>query len=224
MTTKEILQNLSIILGGTAAGVAAITYLASKLLEKIFARDNERLKSEIQAKFSTELEQFKHDLKRIEYEHQVRYSNLHEEVAKTIAATYPLLYKVFSLAEQLVSPFGFSGQPGKHELVESLSKVNSEFSEYYRNKRIYFPKTLYSQMNAFHLLLVDTCNNFYQDYKKSDGIDLEPEVWNRSWTVIKEEARPLLEKLVDEFQKVLGFASEPAQNNHAADATSDERN
>ena len=203
---QETLIQLVTILGGTAMGVALLGYLSRKLLEHLMSKDVEKFKAELKATQDIEMERLRSDLKMQAFEHETRFRKLHENVARTIAETYPLLRRVFDSVSSLVSPIEMEGEPDKEEKMKIASDANRAFTEYFLSNRIYYPKKLYDKINDFHLLLVDNGRKFNRAYDRGKaGGEPATEHWYEAFAGIRDKARPLFDDMHDDFQSILGF-------------------
>ncbi|MDH5731054.1 MAG: hypothetical protein OEZ58_18885, partial [Gammaproteobacteria bacterium] len=87
----EAWETILFAFGGNAALIAVLGFLGKSLLEKLIEKDTERFKADLKAKSDSTIEQLKNALEMKATEHQIRFSNLHEKRAETIAEAYALL-------------------------------------------------------------------------------------------------------------------------------------
>ncbi|WZO98623.1 hypothetical protein EP7_000203 [Isosphaeraceae bacterium EP7] len=217
----DIMKQLGIVFGGTTAAVVVLAYLSRSLLTQRFARDMERhkaelkvktdaeveiLKSKLKAQGDLEIERLKHDLRLQSFEHETRYRRLHEDVAKTISETYPLLLELYNNIATMVSPAEFSWQPSKDELIAMAEASSKKFVEYFTAHRLYYPKDLFKKIEDLNGILTKTANKFKMAYErdKAGKVDALLE-WNAAWVEIMEKASPLFGTMHDDFQRILGF-------------------
>ena len=164
------------------------TYKAQLSVENVAA--TERLRSQLQI---TALE------------HQIRFAKLHENVAEVVAETYARLSNLASAVDRYVSPFEWEGGPSKKDLRMEVAKEMKYFTEYFRPRRLYLPKQIADRINA----LVDKLFSLADDFKwgveaGGDERSSERDTWLKVDKAMREEARPLLTALEDEFRSILG--------------------
>ena len=81
----ETWQTILIALGGNAAMLAVLAYLAKLFIGHKLSRDTSSFQSELKATSDAAIERLKSDLQLHAIEHQVRFSRLHEKRATVIA-------------------------------------------------------------------------------------------------------------------------------------------
>jgi hypothetical protein len=79
------LTSLLVAIGANAAILAVLGFLARSLINSWLAKDLEKFKFELKSASDTAFESLKSDLQRAAFEHQVRFSKLHEKRAEVIA-------------------------------------------------------------------------------------------------------------------------------------------
>jgi nitrogen fixation/metabolism regulation signal transduction histidine kinase len=163
-------------------------YKAQLSVENVAA--TERLKSQLQVTAS---------------EHQIRFAKLHENVAEVVAETYTRLYKLASAVERYVGILEWEGGPSKQDLRMDVAKEMKYFTEYFRPRRLYLPKQIADRINELEKKLF----NLAEDFKwgvEAGGDERSPgrDTWLKVDKAMREEARPLLTALEDEFRSILG--------------------
>ena len=113
----EIWQTILIALGGNAAMLAVLVYLAKLFIGHKLSRDVSRFQSELKATSDAAIERLKSDLQLHAIEHQVRFSQLHEKRATVIAELNSLIAEAMWEAENFLSILEFPGEPSKREKV-----------------------------------------------------------------------------------------------------------
>src|SRR6266496_1602681 len=94
-------------------GVSGILALFGyKLLEQLLARDLRRFESDLKDKYSREIEKERIELRASAFEHEVRYSKLHEKRALATAELYRLLAKTDLLWRACLNPSLKVDKPG----------------------------------------------------------------------------------------------------------------
>lgn len=142
-------ETIVLSVGGNAALLAVLGWLARSLLGQLVAKDLERFKSELASASSAASEQLKHQLQLVAQEHQVVVSKLHEKRAQVVAEAYGLLVEVQWSAQDFVSPMELEGEPSKKEKYVAAMNKSAEFYRFFDKNRIYLPATLCQRIDEF---------------------------------------------------------------------------
>jgi hypothetical protein len=145
----DVWQSLLIAIGGQAALLAALAWLARSFGSQLLAKDLEAFKAQLSHASSEASERLKHDLQIVAHEHQVRFSKLHERRAEVITSLYALLVEAQRAGQSFVSIFECAGEPPKAEkYVVAMNKFAEFFCEFDKN-RIFLPEAVCDQFDAF---------------------------------------------------------------------------
>lgn len=202
----EVLKEFAVILGGTAAGVSAIAYLAKSLMSHLLSKDLEQHKLQLDAQTKQELERFRAEMVKQNLEHEVKYRRVDEKVSEHLAEIYSRLFTFYESVLKYVTFFEFGDEPTKEEKLESATKANKEFWDYLLPNRIYVPPKLFVRIKDLADNLGRITNDFTRGQRREEkGISgPEDNYWEKASKSIEEEAIPLLADLVTEFHRRLG--------------------
>lgn len=227
MFWEDILRTL----GGMAILVAALAWLAKKLLTALLSKDLERFKSELQYSSQINLESFKASLQREAQRQAVEHAALHAKRAELIAELYSrivCLYDEFLglsrelgarevRAEEYKTSKSSKAQPwelktGIHTLSSSeeatakaLQKEYKDFSRFYREKKIYFSEDVCTLIDSF-TSLTGYMGIMYENVAIRDDDDqsyVNPMVF-AVWEKVGNQIPTLLAALEKEFRVLLG--------------------
>ncbi|MEP1551256.1 MAG: hypothetical protein ABJJ44_04400 [Paraglaciecola sp.] len=190
-----------------ALGWATKSIISERLKNAIKHEYDEKLvthKAELKAQSDVEIERLKSDLSISAFEHQVKFTNLHEKQAETIATTYALLKDFHAKLGDYVAIFEPAGVKPKEERRVIAAKSHKEFIEFYSKNQIYLSKPA--------VVLIDKINEqskgiFFQFLY---GIETAPndhgnsQEWLELFNGVKEEIPEVLGELEDEFRSILG--------------------
>lgn len=185
-------QILALTLTPTLA-VAAIAWLIRKLFESSLQRDLEHYKSEL-------------ELKR--FEHQTKFSLIHQKQAEVLSNLYSQLARAKGLLGDLVAIF----QPGGQSLPDKKKKAAESFNDayaYFFEHRIFINESTAVKVEevlaAMRVAFVgfDTAQLGNEEYKPdSTGL------WMESYKNVRDKLPPLLSELEIQFRKTLGLIEE----------------
>ena len=227
MNTETAFQIALAVIGSVGGAGLIIVGLAS-WLGKVWA--NRVMQGDI-AKHSQNIENLKSELKRLESEHSIRFSKLHDRRAEAISALYDYLYE-FDVALQRLR-FQYQGReiredldrqfelarreswvlvPGIHTLspdeqvqVEELSSRTKELHQHYGKNRLYLPRSCCDVMDNLIPLTTFVAVN-YQNValKDNDGNLLVNPAVKKFWDISIERIPLLLQDLEAAFRAALG--------------------
>jgi len=72
-------------LGGQTVLLAIVAFLARSLMSSLMAKDLEAFKADLESKSNVAIERLRADLQLTAFEHQIRFSKLHERRAEVLA-------------------------------------------------------------------------------------------------------------------------------------------
>lgn len=180
MTPSEIITFIISSIGGSAVLFGVVAWLARSLIKNFIDRD---------------LEKFKSNLEKMSYEHQVRFSKLHEIRAETIAKLYSLLY------DYQWAVCAFLREFPKNIDTAELDKKSYEFKDYYDKNRILFTENMCTQVEK----LVDLLYSSYVPLETSNNADGKQSTeWRKCADTIQKEYPKVRQSLEREFKEILG--------------------
>jgi len=227
MDVNEVFQIAAAVIAAVG-GASLIVVGASAWLGKVWAN---RLMQEDIAKHNEVLANLNSNLKKLEAEHQVRFSRLHEKQAEVIATLYDRLYHFNGSLQRLLFEYQhreiredldrkfylnkreeWKLVPGIHTLrpeeserINELSKITSELHIFYGINRLYLPTKCCALMDRLSSISAFIASS-YQNValKDNDGnLLVHPDV-KRVWDAALETIPALLSELENEFRSALG--------------------
>lgn len=197
--------------GALTAGLLWLTksWISERLRNSIKHEYDQKLvayEAKINAERDTKLERFRADLQAVAYERQIRYQALHEKVAETVAQAYALLQTLYGAVETHLSDVRWSSDPPDEKLREIIRRSISEFHDYYRPRRIYLPKEVAEQVDAFEKKL-SSITRKHMRFQENEQKMSDDEWVKRAGEIagmINKELPAVFEKLENEFRRLLG--------------------
>jgi hypothetical protein len=216
-------NEILIAFGGNAMLLAVLAYLARSLLQTWLTKDIkrfeadlkatadselERLKAELKAKGDIAIEELKSHLQQAAFEHQVRFSKLHEKRAEIIAELYSRAIQVRDLGERFVFQTGANEREGQY--LEATKTISALY-DFYERHRIYMPERVCRAFQVFIVLLrapmaeVNTYGG--RDYSNPQTINERNEAFKKAFAAFGENVPAALKALEDEFRNILAGES-----------------
>ena len=150
---------------------------------------------------SKTLEKFKVGLQLSAFEHQTRFTKLHEKRAEVIAEFYRRLVET----EQLLLFPNFllenHDKPPDRELIQKEFEKIGELTRYFEKNRIYFPENLCTKIEQLKVPLASVgLRNVATIVNETDLISR----WKTVSKRISDEILPIKQELESEFRNMLG--------------------
>jgi DNA-directed RNA polymerase subunit F len=144
MNWPSILENIGVF--GIASGLLA--WLVKSLVSQSLARDLKVFEANLQKAHAVEIERLKSDLRADSFEHETRFSRLHQTRAETVAE----LYKRMVQTEETIRTLLGDVQPAEKEECEKLfwkaGGQTGELFRFFEERRIYFDEELCGLLDA----------------------------------------------------------------------------
>jgi len=139
MNFWELLQNLGIY----TLMIAGLSFVARAIVLQYFSKD---------------LERFKSTLAMTAYEHQVRFSRLHEKRAKVIEETYTNLVDLYDVSIRFLDRFAYNQKEAATAIVQNVLKAMSRFMTHFERHRIYFDSEVSEKIIRLNEAISDALN------------------------------------------------------------------
>jgi len=155
MGFKEIITAI----GGSAVLFAAMAWLTRSVIIHFLSRDLEKFKLKLQEESQLELIRLQSSLQLVEFEHQIRFSKLHERRAEIIADLYSKAVELHRRASTFVRLYQSLDEDKNKENTKDLWKAADEFRNYFDKHRIYFNKDTCTTIDSFNEALSQASSN-----------------------------------------------------------------
>ncbi len=142
-------QSIVLAVGGNAALLAVLAWLARSFGSQLLAKDLETFKASLSAASSEASERLKHQLQLVAHEHQVRFTKLHERRAEVIERLYALLVEAQWAGQSFVSVIEWAGEPPKEQKYTTAMNKFAEFFREFDKNRIFLPEAVCKQLDEF---------------------------------------------------------------------------
>jgi hypothetical protein len=188
MNFWELLQNL----GVYALMIAGLSFLARTIVLQYFSKD---------------LEKFKSTLTMTAYEHQIRFSRLHEKQAAVIEKTYANAVKLYYASSTFLRRYPAAKEEENQQNIRTLWKAADRFRIHFETHRIYFNAEVSEKIMNLNENLskaVSVLVSFADgQFLTTDGKIVMSE-WSKAMDVMEKEIPPIKATLEDSFRKILG--------------------
>jgi len=187
LSWEDVLKIVTASLGAIGSA-SLIIFGLSTWLGKVWAS---RILESDKAKYQGNLAHFKSKLDNLNYEHQVKFSSLHEKRADVIAETYALIRGVYNRVSEFSAHSG--NTPENREKVEVSIK---NLTEYYPKRRIFISYDVANKVDRLRAELEEIVEEI-----KAAGSDYN---FISMHIRLRKEASNALSNLEEEFRVLLG--------------------
>lgn len=226
------LIELAIANGAFVLIVGIALFLVKSLVKYYIGLDTEKYKAELNGeleetktkltqenlafshKLNQEMEAHKHQFELIKQKSQTEFSLLHVERAGVIKELYLKLIELHAATHIFTRTIHGVFEDAEKEEKERIERVNSafhEFKNYYLPNKLYFSKDIVAQLDHILTEFWSKSDTFARTkgYFKMRSIPRESyehfmEELSTISKTVEEEFPPMIEKLEDEFRKILG--------------------
>lgn len=181
-------------------------FLIKYLVKHRMDKDIEAFKLTLSATAERELAVLRANLNQAEFEHQIRFSKLHDRRAEVIAQLYSYLVDLYDAGESFLNKFQ-SSRDDHPKKLEALSNALKTALHYFQRHRLYFPEATCARIDAFFSKVTDIASNLsYHVSIRADQRDLRQMSldWNEAWNDFEKQVPELRRALEEEFRAILG--------------------
>ncbi len=217
----SFLNEILIAMGSNATLLIVLAYLARSLMQTLLAKDIkkfevelqnnataqlERLKSDLRSAGDVSIEQLKSRLQQAAIEHQVRFSNLHEQRAQKIADLYRRIVEQSLACQRYV--FRLTAANRQVGFLE-LEKSFSDFFLFFESSRIYLPEHVCGLLEKLSDTIRQPAISVYvygdTDDHANDAVREEKRrAFKSAFQALDAEIPAAKKILEDEFRRLLG--------------------
>jgi hypothetical protein len=205
-------QSILLAIGGNAALLTALAWLARSFGSQLLAKDLECFKTSLSRASSEASERLKHELQIVAHEHQVRFSRLHERRAEVITNLYALLVEAQWAGQSFVSVVEWAGEPPKNEKYTAAMNKFAEFFREFDKNRIFLPEGICQQFDEFLQGMRKRVIHFgvyvkTNDYAPDHVIKEKYEAWTKASEYFDTELPAARKALESELRAMLAGSS-----------------
>ncbi len=208
MTVSEIITIILSAVGGSAVLFGAVACIVKSIINHVLARDIEKFKLNLQNESQQELLRLQSSLELHEFEHQVRFSQLHERRACIIADIYGRLYEFYWAVCAFLKHYHTSDNTKKADLLKKLEEEAEGFKDFFDKHRIYFSVETCSLIDK----LVDSLNEayiplgMYVEGFERDNKQTIREEWLKGAKITQKDFPLIKASLESSFRQLLGVS------------------
>jgi hypothetical protein len=177
MNISEMIVAISASVGGSAVLLCVIGFLSRSILAHFLSKDIETFKANLQIESQREITKLKSSLELIAFEHQVRFSRLHEKRGEIIATLYGKIDKLYNVVYEFIGSYPGTEGSHKDQKIKGIWEYVNEFKVYFGTHKIYFDPNICRKIIWFQEELSHACSTLISFHKDRGVINI-PEVQN----------------------------------------------
>jgi hypothetical protein len=178
--------------------ITAVAFVVKSVINHYLAKDIENYKIKIKNEFD-----------RIAFEHQIRFSQLHEKRGLIIEEINDLLCEAIRAAGDFASPVEMEGEKTKQEKSQIAWNAVMDFYRYFNKKKIFLSEDTCEKIEKLYLEIRNPVHDFsyFVNTRHEDAFIYKGkfDAWMRAWDSIDQNEVPAARKALEtEFRKLLG--------------------
>ncbi|EIN4363737.1 TPA: hypothetical protein ACPVW6_000953 [Vibrio parahaemolyticus] len=184
----------------------AKSYLSEKIKHSIgheYALKLDAHKNELQRNASKELELLKAELKINELKHSIKLSSLQEKQASTVEVFHSQLLDLFDALNDYTTVFQARTGDEKEAKRLLVADKHDELKFTLRNKALYIPEALHSEIEMTRQAIHETAIGFMEDVEREYGAEMLTK-WDDIHKKVNVDIQKTIKSLENEFRALLG--------------------
>ena len=204
----SIWETLLAAFGGTAALLALLGYLGRTAIKYWLDKDLDVHKANLRLAEVESTERLKNSLQLAAYEHQVRFTRLHEKRAEVISKLYELLREQLWASGRATSFMRLSGGTTPQQDMIEADKQRVKLYRYFMLNRIYLPAAICTSVDALleqgrSILIKFNTYLDVNEYAPAHVLEQKREVMVEAHTYFQEHVGKPLADLEHAFRSIL---------------------
>lgn len=172
-------------------------HLGQRFIDRSFEHGLERYRIETQYAHDAELERLRVQLRAAAYEHETRFSRLHEKRFEVLEAVAGRLMATERAFRSWTNPLQFGANPSLDEKRGAAVTAGRDLARYVEDHRIWLPSDLCTRIDAFIEALWEVL------------IDFDEKTSARDWSNISSQMRVNIPRLREQIEKSARLLIDP---------------
>ena len=179
--------------GGSAVLIGAVAWLVRSLMLHLLSKD---------------LETFKGQLQLAAFEHQVRFTQLHERRASILADLYSKIVQLHHAATNFVKWYASANDDEKKQRLDQLWLAADDYQSYFEKHLIYFDQPTCDKVDSLNGALSRATSVLAVFTHEGKGVTVTEEdilkEWEKAMTAMDQEIPQLKRSIENCFRAILG--------------------
>jgi hypothetical protein len=206
----EALNTFFSALGGVAVSLAVLPWIARSIVSHLLSKDIEKFKLELQIESQRELMNLKASIELKAFEHQVRFSRLHERRAEVVGQLFSKIVALTKSASDFVRGFQSADDLKTRDRLYRLWETVDDFTVHFEKHSIYFERGVCERIIDFRGKLSSACSVLASFVQEKEAIEMPydhlVEEWDKALGMIEQEVPVIKSALEESFREILGVS------------------
>lgn len=174
-----------------SVGLAAIViFLGKQIIERLFNKDLEKFKSELQKEVLRS---------------NVQFQQLHTDRAEVIKNVYKTIVDTRDAFVSLLNPLQMAGELKEEDKAKMAANAANEFIRYYSRNKIFFDSELAGKVDVLRDKLFEIWRNYQIRQYSEPGDNVRIESYRKTWDGISKDVPEILKSIENEFRQLIGL-------------------
>jgi len=191
-------------IGGTAALVGVLGWLAKSFVSHLLDKDVEKFKLKLIADKESEIETLKHELGKISNEHKVRFEKLHSRRDEVIETLYSHIVEFQQTLETYLEFAIILNEKGIEDQNQKLWEAVDSFKKYSEKHRIYFTENICKQLDSLYKAADKPTSKLMAIIGNENMDDELIPIWQEAKDALDGDFKQIRTTLENEFRELIG--------------------
>jgi len=195
-------------IGGSAALVAVLGWLAKSFVSNLLDKDIEKYKTKLSAEKDAQIENLKHELQKVSTEHKVRFEKLHSRRDEVIANLYSHIVDFYQAVDRFLDYAIILNEESLEKETKLLWEAVDSFKNYSEKHRIYFSEEICARLDSLYEAADKPTSRLmvaveHQDIDEDENGTLI-DSWKGAREALEVDVKQIRETLEKDFRDLLG--------------------
>lgn len=203
---EKYMMNILSSMGTFAIIVAALTWLARSLFSQYLSRDIEKFKAKLQLESQRELAQIQSSLGIAAFEHQIRFSQLHEKRATIISELYGAIVELHKSVDNFIRFLASSSSEKRNSNLQKIWEAADRFKVLFEKNRIFFSEKICEKIENLNESMSKPISEIviHLEVSRQQNWDVLGKTWGEAQKRLVEEIPIIKTELETDFRRLLG--------------------
>lgn len=193
-------------IGGSAILFGALAWLTKSIITHLLSKDIDQFKANLQLEAQKEMAQIQSTLGIEAFEHQIRFSRLHEKRAEIISQIYSDIFDLHSSVDNFVrllpSSSSDENNTNLHKIWDSADRLKTSFGK----NKIFFNKTICEKISTLNEIMSRPVGEIviHLEINKEQDWKILGKKYNYALDILEQKVPLIKSELESDFRNLLG--------------------
>lgn len=193
-------------IGGSAVLFGALAWLFKSIINHFLSKDIDKFKADLQLEAQKEMAQIQSTLGIEAFEHQIRFSRLHERRADIISLVYSAIVELHLSVDDFVRLLPGSDKNQNHNNLQRIWDAANQLKSSFEKNRIYFSDQICEKVSVLNETMSKIVGEIviHLDIDKEQNWEWLGKRYNEALDVLENKVPPIKAELESDFRELLG--------------------